>query len=696
MSSTVEFGTLSSASPTAGVGVSNRAATVARGLSSFADLCTAQVSTATANEPVPSVPVDDLSSLRKAAGKAIATKALSPNDSATGNLLLNAGLASLPPVTLPTLAAPQALPNHSPQESFPESSTLTSAGNNGNGATQVPQATSSGFPSPLPGVATSTGSGLNATSLGGYFSLTSAPLTAAITIPSMSAPAQQLDDPRSTVTAGNQDTREKISDGALLGTPIAQNVPLAPQGIEQTAGPADPAPAVDLSNAASPSQPTCGQPRADAPPTSAISTIAASVSFGPQASAPSDSSASPGSQADAAQPSSPAADKPFSTGTSNTPVCMPETATTQGAPDPLPPALFSPAIPPASQKQASSAQTSRESFPSTTKLNFSAPQISASAIHSGGTSVSASSDRLPQNPPPLLASLPNRQPVNPSISSAVVPLASLSQKGNLPIEKNPNSGKNAFMPENVGNPSPSHSAVQDLIPTGGADTNTNSSTAGDATPDPDAHKVAILVAGQTSAPPASAPQPTAVALASPTVQATNGVPSSGFARTDSTGSETPTPGSAPNLPASGEFPANASAGPVQLAQMTNTAAQSEMRIGLNTSAFGNVEVRTVVHANDVGIVIGSERGDLRSLISTELPAVANTLQQQNLRLNQVTFRQQGFAFSSQTSSGRDSQPQASPSRPIAMASRGEISGVESGEREERPKQPHSRGLSILA
>ena len=78
-------------------------------------------------------------------------------------------------------------------------------------------------------------------------------------------------------------------------------------------------------------------------------------------------------------------------------------------------------------------------------------------------------------------------------------------------------------------------------------------------------------------------------------------------------------------------------GPVQVAQLVNRIGQSEMRIGMNTSAFGSVEVRTVVHASDVGLVIGSEKGDLRGLLTNEMPAITNTLQQQNLPLNSVNF-----------------------------------------------------------
>jgi flagellar hook-length control protein FliK len=107
----------------------------------------------------------------------------------------------------------------------------------------------------------------------------------------------------------------------------------------------------------------------------------------------------------------------------------------------------------------------------------------------------------------------------------------------------------------------------------------------------------------------------------------------------------------------------AAAAPVQLAQMINRVGQTEMRIEMNTAAFGSVQVRTVLHANDVGLVIGSEKGDLRTLLANDLPALTNTLQQQNLRLNSVNFMQ-GFAFSNNASGGGDSQARSFvPMRP---------------------------------
>jgi flagellar hook-length control protein FliK len=134
-----------------------------------------------------------------------------------------------------------------------------------------------------------------------------------------------------------------------------------------------------------------------------------------------------------------------------------------------------------------------------------------------------------------------------------------------------------------------------------------------------------------------------------------------------------------------------------MAQMINKASQSEMRIGINTSAFGNVEVRTVVHANDVGVLIGSEKGDLRSFLANELPAIANTLQQQNLRLNQVNFHQQGFGFSNQMSSGGDPQPRSFvPRSHVAGAMPSAPLLVEFKEPTELPSIGHVGGLSILA
>jgi len=140
-------------------------------------------------------------------------------------------------------------------------------------------------------------------------------------------------------------------------------------------------------------------------------------------------------------------------------------------------------------------------------------------------------------------------------------------------------------------------------------------------------------------------------------------------------------------------------GPVQVAQMASRAGQAEMRIGMNTSAFGSVEVHTVVHASDVGVTIGSEKGDLRGLLTNEIPAISNSLQQQNLRLSNVSFMQ-GYASSGNPTGGDGGQQQKAFTPAPSYAS----SNMESNETESemeswaawQPSNFVSGSLSILA
>jgi hypothetical protein len=149
-------------------------------------------------------------------------------------------------------------------------------------------------------------------------------------------------------------------------------------------------------------------------------------------------------------------------------------------------------------------------------------------------------------------------------------------------------------------------------------------------------------------------------------------------------------------PAAPEIPGAAAPGQVQLAQMISRAEQSEMRIGMNTSAFGSVEVRAVVHSSDVGLVIGSEKGDLRALMASDLPAITNTLQQQSLRLNSVNFMQ-GFAFSNNASGGGDSQQRSFVQQHAFAGSQSSEALVDdSVEALAAGEFSGSRGLSILA
>jgi hypothetical protein len=196
----------------------------------------------------------------------------------------------------------------------------------------------------------------------------------------------------------------------------------------------------------------------------------------------------------------------------------------------------------------------------------------------------------------------------------------------------------------------------------------------------------------------AASQPAAIVALTP--PAAVGVTASPVAlATDSGPKPDAPPAPAPESPvimAPAPPPPAAMPGPVQMAQMVNRVGQSEMRIGMNTSAFGTVDVRTVVHASDVGLVIGSEKGDLRGMMSNEMPGISNSLQQQNLRLNSVSFMG-GFASpgDGNNSGGGDSQ-QRFFAQGGSSNSRLPEPIDDSVESTSTSKYGSSRGLSILA
>lgn len=210
--------------------------------------------------------------------------------------------------------------------------------------------------------------------------------------------------------------------------------------------------------------------------------------------------------------------------------------------------------------------------------------------------------------------------------------------------------------------------------------------------DPTAATAAVAAppAAAAASPVAPGSAGSTLPLVQPAASSVDTLPKSGTAAGAAGNPATPTPPAAEPTPAM-------VAGPVQMAQMVSRVGQAEMRIGVNTSAFGSVEVRTVVHANDVGLTIGSEKGDLRGLLNNEMPAITNGLQQQNLRLSSVNFTQ-GFSSSGNGPGGGDSQQRSFV--PAAVAS-GSVASEGAGDDfiDTLPPSVFSggtSGLSILA
>lgn len=81
---------------------------------------------------------------------------------------------------------------------------------------------------------------------------------------------------------------------------------------------------------------------------------------------------------------------------------------------------------------------------------------------------------------------------------------------------------------------------------------------------------------------------------------------------------------------------------------------AEMHLDLRTTAFGEVQVHTVIRDAQVGVTIGNERGDLGSYLSTELAGMQKHLQQHDLRFEGIQFVGSG------TAAGGDNSGQGNP------------------------------------
>ncbi|HEX5433937.1 MAG TPA: flagellar hook-length control protein FliK, partial [Candidatus Angelobacter sp.] len=62
---------------------------------------------------------------------------------------------------------------------------------------------------------------------------------------------------------------------------------------------------------------------------------------------------------------------------------------------------------------------------------------------------------------------------------------------------------------------------------------------------------------------------------------------------------------------------------------------------MKTDDFGKVEVRTQLRDSQVGLAVESERGDLKTYLSPEIPGLQTTLHQHSLHLESMDFSHQG-------------------------------------------------------
>ena len=171
--------------------------------------------------------------------------------------------------------------------------------------------------------------------------------------------------------------------------------------------------------------------------------------------------------------------------------------------------------------------------------------------------------------------------------------------------------------------------------------------------------------------PVGAPAPSAdSALVSGTANAIASIPlpsqlSPQTSSVNSSAQSTPSISVAHSLPAP-----DASTSNVQVARIVDSVGRSEMHIDLRTQDFGSVDVHTILRENQLGLTVGSEKGDLRSFLAPEVSALQTFIHQQDLRLDAVRFIDHSSQMNSGLANNRDpqsqSQSQSSRHAPTAM------------------------------
>jgi len=174
----------------------------------------------------------------------------------------------------------------------------------------------------------------------------------------------------------------------------------------------------------------------------------------------------------------------------------------------------------------------------------------------------------------------------------------------------------------------------------------NSADAAPSTPSPGAQKASltpIAAAADSAGPGWPAPASAGLPSAAVSAHAASSVPIAPSAPAVSapTAALPDKPGTSAQLPPAHQMldstpPTNDPASAPPPAHLSADAAALQMHLGIRTSAFGNVEIHTVVEQSQVGVAIHGDR-DLARWFSSEVGGLEAGLKSQHLNLNGVDF-----------------------------------------------------------
>jgi hypothetical protein len=168
-----------------------------------------------------------------------------------------------------------------------------------------------------------------------------------------------------------------------------------------------------------------------------------------------------------------------------------------------------------------------------------------------------------------------------------------------------------------------------------------------------ANSANTLTVTNTEPAPAAKAQAGSTDSSSPASSLIGSIPAPGRAETSGAA---PTPEE--TLPVRSAPASDPTTGVVQVARIVDGLSRSEMHIDMRTQDFGSVEVHTVLRESQLGLSVGSEKGDLRGFLAPEVPSLQAVIHQQDLRLDTLHFLDHSAQSSGQFSGSGDRQAQS--------------------------------------
>jgi len=109
---------------------------------------------------------------------------------------------------------------------------------------------------------------------------------------------------------------------------------------------------------------------------------------------------------------------------------------------------------------------------------------------------------------------------------------------------------------------------------------------------------------------------------------------------DASGSASELPANAQALPQPSSFAEAPISPALQSARVLERMGQAELRVGVNTAGFGNVEIRALVADSHVAASIATGHSELRAAMMAEMPSLQQAMEQRHLRLERFDLNPQ--------------------------------------------------------